>query len=78
MDKKGRNRYQIKQGKKKIQLIADDIQISNLGDLVFRTRPDPQGGKMEIVASYKRKKWDNVVRTDVNGEPVVLLSDEEE
>lgn len=78
MDEKGRNRYQVKKGKKKILLIADDIQISNLGDLVFRTRPDPQGGKMEIVAGYKRGQWNSFTRTDVHGEPVVLVSDEEE
>ena len=78
MDKKGRNHYRIKKGKRKTVLIADDLQKDNHGDLVFRTHPDPQGGKLEIVATYKRNQWDSVVRTDVHGVPVVLVSDEEE
>lgn len=74
MDTKGRNHYLVQLFERKQLLIADDFVITNRGDLMFRTKPDP-AMKLEAVACYEQGTWYDVLRADSNGNPLALVLD---
>ena len=80
MDKQGRNFYRVTRPtypEVREYLIADDVVINNHGDLIFRTKPDNQGTKLETVACYVRGQFKSICRTDDIGDPVIFFKDEE-